>query len=366
MVSMLYIKSVNTLNHNTTFASSYRSILLISNNSNWIGLPWVLNFYGVGKDGTYTNPKELKGRLLFTGDTFFIFQNFTLKIKFIFLLKLINKSHNICHLSLSHNTPCLPLNLCISSVFYWVVFHWSQEKLQTMLIQNFGGQTRCIIYRRSENGKLVWVKCKVQSRHYGILFMKTFYNVVNSIICCAKKGFHWSSWILNKCNLSCKLWNLHSCILFAVCMIKTVSHSTVTSDLMYKKYKRLVYVPPDLLARFCTVNVSNAKNSAWFCFPRICFPGLIFCDQEPLGLMWSKMIAFLGGAHIYKAIINLRPYKICATLGLFANYFSLKSLLPFPLKVKWMCPKVNWFVDYKFIVWLNNKFSNKCFVFSPG
>ena len=142
MVSMLYIKSVNTLNHNTTFASSYRSILLISNNSNWIGLPWVLNFYGVGKDGTYTNPKELKGRLLFTGDTFFIFQNFTLKIKFIFLLKLINKSHNICHLSLSHNTPCLPLNLCISSVFYWVVFHWSQEKLQTMLIQNLGGANK--------------------------------------------------------------------------------------------------------------------------------------------------------------------------------------------------------------------------------
>ena len=32
MVSMLYIKSVNTLNHNTTFAS--RSILLISINSN--------------------------------------------------------------------------------------------------------------------------------------------------------------------------------------------------------------------------------------------------------------------------------------------------------------------------------------------
>ena len=32
MVSMLYIKSVNKLNHNTTFAS--KSILLISNNSN--------------------------------------------------------------------------------------------------------------------------------------------------------------------------------------------------------------------------------------------------------------------------------------------------------------------------------------------
>ena len=49
------------------------SHLLISNNSNWILVPWVLNLYGVGKGGTYTNPKELKGRLLFTGDTFFIF-----------------------------------------------------------------------------------------------------------------------------------------------------------------------------------------------------------------------------------------------------------------------------------------------------
>ena len=27
-----------------------------------------------------------------------------------------------------------------------------------------------------------------QSLHYGILFVKTFYNVVSSIICCAKKA----------------------------------------------------------------------------------------------------------------------------------------------------------------------------------
>ena len=33
-------------------------------------------------------------------------------------------------------------------------------------------------------------------------------------------------------------------------------------DVIYKKYKRLVYVPPDLLARFCEVNLSKAKNSA--------------------------------------------------------------------------------------------------------
>ena len=100
MVSMFYIKSVNTLNHNTTFASK---VNFIDKQRTVIELvPWVLNLYGLGKGGTYTNPKELKGRLLFTGDTFFIFQNFTLKIKFIFVLKLINKSHNIRHLHLSH------------------------------------------------------------------------------------------------------------------------------------------------------------------------------------------------------------------------------------------------------------------------
>ena len=29
-----------------------------------------------------------------------------------------------------------------------------------------------------------------------------------------------------------------------------------------RQYKRLVNTPPDLLARFCTANLSNAKNSA--------------------------------------------------------------------------------------------------------
>ena len=38
------------------------------------------------------------------------------------------------------------------------------------------------------------------------------------------------------------------------------------SDVMYKKYNRLVYTSPDLLARFCKVNLSNAKHSAWFVF----------------------------------------------------------------------------------------------------
>ena len=55
-----------------------------------------------------------------------------------------------------------------------------------------------------------------------------------------------------------------------------------TSDVMYKKYKRLVYTSPDLLARFCKVNLSTAKNSAWFVFQAIM---ALDCDQEPLWLL---------------------------------------------------------------------------------
>ena len=58
-----------------------------------------------------------------------------------------------------------------------------------------------------------------------------------------------------------------------------------TSDVMYKKYKRLVYTPPDLLARICKVNLSNAKKFGLICFPRICFRGLIYGDLEPLWLL---------------------------------------------------------------------------------
>ena len=53
-----------------------------------------------------------------------------------------------------------------------------------------------------------------------------------------------------------------------------------TSDVMYKKYKGLVYTPSDLLARICKVNLSNAKKFGLICFPRICFRGLIYCDLE--------------------------------------------------------------------------------------
>ena len=97
-----------------------------------------------------------------------------------------------------------------------------------------------------------------------------------------------------------------------------------TSDVMYKKYKKLVYTPSDLLARICKVNLSNAKKLGLICFPRICFRGLIYCDQEPLWLLnVIEDDCYFLGVHIR---LSTRC-KIWFTLGLFANYFSLKSLI---------------------------------------
>ena len=86
---------------------------------------------------------------------------------------------------------------------------------------------------------------------------------------------------------------------------------------MYKKYKRLVYTPSDLLARICKVNLSNAKK---FCFPRICFRGLIYCDKEPLWLLnvIEDVCCFLG-VHIFR-------------LSTRCKMFHSKITYPFPQK----------------------------------
>ena len=70
-------------------------------------------------------------------------------------------------------------------------------------------------------------------------------------------------------------------------MIKTVPQGTFSPQMMYKKYKRVVYTSPDLLARFCKINCKlvERKKLSLICFPRICVPGLIYCDQEPLWLL---------------------------------------------------------------------------------
>ena len=84
-----------------------------------------------------------------------------------------------------------------------------------------------------------------------ILFMKTFHNVISSIICCAKEArasivLDW----LNECNLSCKIvkncriivLNRAKKILSEACVIKKKKRkkrrliALFTSDVMYKKY----------------------------------------------------------------------------------------------------------------------------------
>ena len=88
---------------------------------------------------------------------------------------------------------------------------------------------------------------------------------------------------------------------------------------MYKKCKRLVYTPSDLLARICKVNLSNAKKCGLICFPRICFRGLIYCGQEPLWLLnVTEDVCYFLGVH---TCISTR-----------CKMFHSKITYPFPQK----------------------------------
>ena len=109
-----------------------------------------------------------------------------------------------------------------------------------------------------------------------------------------------------------------------------------TSDVMYKKYKRLVYTPPDLLAS----KLVERQKLGLICFPRICLLGLIYCNQEPLCLL--NVIE----DDCYFLCVHIRlstQCKIWFTLGPFANCFSPKSLSQCALKLTDL-------LEYKFIV----------------
>ena len=60
--------------------------------------------------------------------------------------KMFKQKSSIRHFHIPHNTPSLPPKISITFVFHfpWVL-QSSQEKLKTMLMQIFAGQTRCII-----------------------------------------------------------------------------------------------------------------------------------------------------------------------------------------------------------------------------
>ena len=54
------------------------------------------------------------------------------------------------------------------------------------------------------------------------------------------------------------------------------------SDVMYKQYERLVYKPSDLLARFIKQTCQTEKIPPDLLSKYFFFPGLIYCNQEPL------------------------------------------------------------------------------------
>ena len=83
-------------------------------------------------------------------------------------------------------------------------------------------------------------------------------------------NIEWVQFVFQNCEILRSVRGLHD--------KNSASYYCFTSDVMYKWCKRLVYTHPDLLARFCKVNLSNAKNLVWFFFP-----GLI-------NLRWSRAI----------------------------------------------------------------------------
>ena len=74
---------------------------------------------------------------------------------------------------------------------------------------------------------------------------------------------------------------------------------------------------PDLLARIC--KLVESKKFSLICFPRICFPHVIYCDQEPSLPLNVTEDYFLG--------VHIRLYHLNT------KFVSLQNHLAFPSKV---------------------------------
>ena len=100
-------------------------------------------------------------------------------------------------------------------------------------------------------------------------------------------------------------------------MIKTAPHSTLPPQMWCaKKNKRLVCTHLDLLARIC--KLVELKEFGLISFPRICFPRLIYCKQEPLLLLNVTEDYFLG--------VHTMLYQLDT------RFVSLQNHLAFPSK----------------------------------
>ena len=99
--------------------------------------------------GTYDNFLKTKDASYRFKDCFWniMLMMFYLSVFYLPTLKQVVDSYCfIGHFQKYHNTLCLSSKFCINivSIFSWDL-QWSQEEIQTMLMQSFGGQTKSIM-----------------------------------------------------------------------------------------------------------------------------------------------------------------------------------------------------------------------------
>ena len=81
---------------------------------------------------------------------------------------------------------------------------------------------------------------------------------------------------------------------------------------MYKKYKRLVHISPDVLAKFCELKKKLVTETQKI-RPRICLAGLIYCNEEPLWLLnVIEDYCYFWGVHIENTSWKVLAYGIYA------------------------------------------------------
>ena len=127
-----------------------------------------------------------------------------------------------------------------------------------------------------------------------------------------------SSWILNECNLYCKI--VKYCILSEVCMIKTAPHSTVSPQMWCIKSIKGWFTHPQICWQdFVKQTCRTQKIRRPDLFSR---PNLL-CSRAIRALKCDRRWLLSFGCTYIRLSIRC---KIGFTLGLFAHYFSLKLL----------------------------------------
>ena len=89
----------------------------------------------------------------------------------------------------------------------------------------------------------------------------------------------WKKKRLNECNLSWKIVKHY--ILSEVCMIKTAPHITVSPQMWCIRSMKCWFRRTQIVGKILFRKLVESKKFGLICSPRIRFPGLIYCDQEP-------------------------------------------------------------------------------------